>query len=46
VSTAHGVLVADVAWCSDAFIHFMQTNGAETPFCRAPAICIEIASPS
>lgn len=43
VSTSAGVLVADVAWASSAF---MQAHRAETPFTSAPEICIEVASPS
>lgn len=43
VITPAGVLVADVAWGSAAF---MLAHGAETPFTRAPELCIEIASPS
>lgn len=38
-----GVLVADVAWES---ADFMRAHGAESPFTRAPELCIEIASPS
>ncbi|KJV05308.1 Uma2 family endonuclease [Methylocucumis oryzae] len=43
VQTEHGVKVADVAWCSDAFI---RQYGYETPYSHAPDICIEIVSPS
>jgi len=43
VLTAGGVLVADVAWASDAF---MAAHGSETPFSQAPDLCVEIASPS
>lgn len=43
VVTAAGLFVADVAWASDAF---MRTHGAQTPFERAPELCIEVASPS
>lgn len=43
VVTPTGVLVADVAWAS---AEFLKTYGTETPFTRAPELCIEIASPS
>lgn len=38
-----GVLVADVAWASD---DFMRVRGFETPYTRAPELCIEVVSPS
>lgn len=41
--TAAGLLVADVAWAST---EFMREHGSETPFTRAPELCIEVASPS
>lgn len=43
VLTGVGLLVADVAWGST---EFMRVHGSETPFTRAPELCIEIASPS
>ena len=43
VVTDSGVFVADVAWASP---DFMANHGNETPFTRAPELCIEIASPS
>jgi Uma2 family endonuclease len=43
VQTTEGVKVADVAWCSKAFI---KLHGYETPYSHAPEICIEIVSPS
>jgi Uma2 family endonuclease len=43
ILTPAGVLVADVAWASDDFV---RAHGAETPFPRAPELCIEIASPA
>jgi Uma2 family endonuclease len=43
IQTAEGVKVADVAWCSRAFI---KQHGYETPYTRAPEICVEIVSPS
>jgi Uma2 family endonuclease len=43
VLTSLGLQVADVAWASVAF---MQAHGAETPFTRAPELCVEVASPS
>ncbi len=43
VDTRMGVKVADVAWCSPAFI---DRHGLETPYSEAPDICVEIVSPS
>lgn len=43
VVTSAGLLVADVAWAST---DFMRAHAAQTPFTRAPELCIEIASPS
>jgi len=43
VLTTGGVLVADVAWASDAFL---RRHGFETPYSHAPELCIEVASPS
>lgn len=43
VLTTAGVLVADVAWASDAFL---RSHGFATPYPRAPELCIEVASPS
>ena len=43
ILTPLGLLVADVAWAS---ADFMREHGAETPFSKAPELCIEIASPS
>lgn len=43
VLTAMGLFVADVAWLS---ADFLRGHGTETPYRRAPPICIEIASPS
>ena len=43
VETSDGVKVADVAWASDDFIAEL---GYETPYRRAPEICVEITSPS
>lgn len=43
VATSEGVKVADVAWCSDAFF---DRYGYETPYPRAPEICVEVRSPS
>jgi Uma2 family endonuclease len=43
ILTSAGVLVVDVAWASDDFV---RLHGTETPFSRAPELCIEIASPS
>ena len=43
IQTPEGVKVADVAWASDEFI---RTFAYETPYPKAPEICIEIVSPS
>lgn len=43
VVTSIGLLVTDVAWASAVF---MRAHETETPFTRAPELCIEIASPS
>jgi len=43
VMTDIGVRVPDVAWASRAFI---ATHGRETPYPRAPEICVEVLSPS
>jgi Uma2 family endonuclease len=43
VETDKGVKVADVAWCSNAFI---GRHGLETPFTEAPELCVEVISPS
>ncbi|MBU0498698.1 MAG: Uma2 family endonuclease [Gammaproteobacteria bacterium] len=43
VQTDKGVKVADVAWCSK---EFLKQHGLETPYTRAPEICVEIVSPS
>lgn len=43
IDTPKGVKVADVAWCSTDFI---LEQGDNTPFTKAPEICIEVLSPS
>ena len=43
IDTNDGVKVADVAWASDEFIN---KYGFETPYKRAPEICVEVVSPS
>lgn len=43
VQTDRGVKVADVAWCSDAFV---ARHAGENPFSSAPELCVEIRSPS
>ena len=43
IHTSQGVKVADVAWASDSFI---ARFGFETPYKRAPEICVEVVSPS
>ncbi len=43
VLTSEGVKVADVAWASDEFI---EEFGFQTPYKKAPEICIEVLSPA
>jgi len=43
VQTADGVKVADAAWASEAFI---RQYGYDTPYPKAPEICVEVMSPS
>lgn len=43
IETSDGVKVADVAWASDEFIERYAYN---TPYIKAPEICVEIISPS
>jgi len=43
IAISEGVKVADVAWASDEFI---EKYGSDTPYIRAPEICVEITSPS
>jgi Uma2 family endonuclease len=43
VSTPRGVQVADVAWMSPPSVAAL---GTQTPFPRAPDLCVEVASPS
>lgn len=43
IQTSQGVKVADVAWASDSFI---EKFGFQTPYQRAPEICVEVVSPS
>jgi len=43
IATALGLFVPDVAWASPEFI---GAHGGESPFMRAPELCIEVASPS
>jgi Uma2 family endonuclease len=43
VSTSLGVLVADIAWAPGEFITLHRD---ETPLASAPALCVEVASPS
>ncbi len=43
IQTSDGVKVADVAWASDEFI---AKHGYDTPYPRAPELCVEIVSPS
>ena len=43
IDTPKGTKVADLAWASDAFL---ERYSFETPYTRAPEICVEIRSPS
>ena len=43
MQTTDGVKVADVAWCSKAFI---KQYGYQTPYSHAPELCVEVVSPS
>lgn len=43
IQTSDGVKVADVAWASDAFI---ARYGYDTPYLKAPEVCVEVTSPS
>ena len=43
IQTSQGVKVADIAWASEAFI---AEYGFETPYRKAPELCVEIISPS
>jgi Uma2 family endonuclease len=43
IETSDGVKVADVVWASDEFI---EEFGMQTPYPKAPEICVEIISPS
>lgn len=43
VVTPGGVFVADVAWAS---AEFMRVHAFETPYTKAPELCIEVVSPS
>ena len=43
ILTSKGVKVADVVWCSPAFL---ARHGYETPYTQAPELCVEVISPS
>jgi Uma2 family endonuclease len=43
IQTSQGTKVADVVWASDQFI---TEHGYETPYSKAPEICVEVVSPS
>ena len=43
ILTSKGVKVADVVWCSPAFL---ARHSYETPYPKAPELCIEVTSPS
>ena len=42
IQTAEGVKMADVVWCSQAFL---EAHGDESPFAKASEICVEVQSP-
>jgi len=43
IETSGGIKVADVVWASTAF---MAEFGYDTPYKKAPELCVEIVSPS
>lgn len=43
ILTSEGVKVADVAWASD---DFLAEFGEQTPYPKAPEICVEVKSPA
>lgn len=43
IQTSKNVKVADVVWCSVAFL---EKNGKSTPYYESPEIVVEVASPS
>jgi len=43
IATPTGLFVADIAWASPGF---MTAHASESPFMRAPELCIEVVSPS
>jgi Uma2 family endonuclease len=43
IVTPAGILVTDVAWASSGF---MRLHAFETPYTKAPELCIEVVSPS
>ena len=43
VVTPAGLFVPDIVWASGEFMH---AHANETPFTRAPEICVEVASPA
>ena len=43
IYTSKGVKVPDVVWVSR---EFLATQGSDTPYRKAPEICIEVLSPS
>lgn len=43
IQTSQGVKVADVAWASETFL---VAHGFETPYTKAPELCVEVVSPS
>jgi Uma2 family endonuclease len=48
IATAAGVKVADVVWCSDAFLarHAVSLASMQASLPEAPDLCIEVMSPS
>lgn len=43
IQTSKGVKVPDVVWVSP---EFLSVFGAETPYTKAPELCVEVLSPS
>jgi len=43
IQTDKGIRVADVVWCSKAFY---EENKLDTPYLKAPELCIEIKLPA
>src|SRR3954451_15304082 len=48
IATSGGIKVADVAWCSPAFLERLKTSFSnwEASLPEAPELCVEVMSPS